>query len=212
MNECYPYKLIPLPYDYDALEPYINEETMRLHHDKHLGAYVANLNKALTDYPALQKMPLTTLLARCSSLPEPVSEAVCNNGGGVYNHDLFFSLMSPEPVKTPSGPLLEAINQSFGSLERWRERFKACALGRFGSGWAWLAVCHGGWLTTASTANQDVLFPTGVCPILLLDVWEHAYYLQYQNRRAEYIDNWFNIVDWSLVEARYDACLKGKGC
>ncbi len=212
MNVCYPYKLIPLPYEYDALEPYIDQETMHLHHDRHLRTYVDNLNKALESCPSLQSVPLTTLLARCEALPEHVRESIRNNGGGVYNHDLFFSLMSPAKGQGPKGALLESINRSFGSYDRWKERFKVCGLGRFGSGWAWLAVCHGGWLTIASTANQDVPFSPGVCPILLLDVWEHAYYLQYQNRRAEYIDNWFHVINWDAVSARFDACLNGTSC
>ncbi len=208
MNVRYPYELLPLPYAYDALEPYIDQETMRLHHDKHLRTYVDNLNKALADYPSLQGVPLTALLARWETLPEQIRESVRNNGGGVYNHDLFFSIMAPAQGQKPQGALLQAINRSFGSYERWMERFKAAALGRFGSGWAWLVVCHGGWLTIATTANQDVPFSSGVFPILLLDVWEHAYYLKYQNRRAEYIDNWFSVVNWQEVTRRYEACIK----
>lgn len=212
MNPCYPYQLIPLPYAYDALEPYIDEETMHLHHDKHLQTYVDNLNKALAGCPSLQSVPLSALLARWETLPEQVRESVRNNGGGVYNHDLFFSLMAPAQGQKPQGALLQAICRSFGSYDRWQERFKAAALGRFGSGWAWLVVCHGGWLTIATTANQDVPFASGVCPILLLDVWEHAYYLKYQNRRAEYIDNWFSVVNWQEVSERYEACIKGSVC
>ncbi len=207
-NQCYPYELLPLPYDYDALEPYIDEETMYLHHDKHLRAYVEGLNAALEDYPALQKQSLTTLLSRCAALPERIRTAVRNNGGGVYNHDMYFTSMAP-PEKggtAPSGPLLEAINRSFGSVSLLKERMKASGMGRFGSGWAWLSVCTGGWLTIGSTANQDVIFTTGVCPILPLDVWEHAYYLKYHNLRGDYIDNWFEVVDWREVERRYHAC------
>lgn len=207
MKQGYPYELIPLPYGYDALEPHIDAQTMHLHHDKHLRAYVDNLNKALADHPSLQTVPLTTLLCRCETLPGPLRESVRNNGGGVYNHNLFFSLMAPPNEQRPTGALLEAIKRSFGSYEQWKERFKTAALGRFGSGWAWLAACHGGWLTIASTANQDVPFSAGVCPVLLLDVWEHAYYLKYHNRRAEYIDNWFSVVNWGAVSERYDRCL-----
>lgn len=211
-NERYPYELIPLPYAYDALEPYIDEETMHLHHDKHLLTYVDNLNITLASCPGLQSVPLVTMLARCETLPENVRESVRNNGGGVYNHDLFFSLMAPAKGQKPEGALMDAITRSFGSFDRWKERFKAAALSRFGSGWAWLVVCHGGWLSIASTANQDVPFASGVYPILLLDVWEHAYYLKYQNRRAEYIDNWFNVVNWEAVGKRYEAYVNPTVC
>ncbi len=206
MNNHYPFELVPLPYDYDALEPYIDTETMEFHHDKHLKTYVDNLNAALATCPTLQNMSLEALISCSDRLPDGIREKIKNNAGGVYNHNLFFSLMAP-PTKQPlSGSLMDAIVRSFGSFEEFKSRFKASALARFGSGYAWLAARPSGRLTIVSTANQDVVTVLGLCPILLVDVWEHAYYLKYQNRRAEYLDNWFNVVNWPMAQQNYIAC------
>lgn len=203
MKETYPFKLKPLPYDYDALEPYIDRETMHFHHDKHHQTYVDNLNKTLENYPELHKKTLVELLQNLEVLPEEIQTAVRNNGGGVLNHNLFFDGMTPASTKAPEGKLAEAINQAFGSFENFKETFKKAALGRFGSGWVWLVSDENGNLKIISTPNQDVPMNLKVNPILEIDVWEHAYYLKYQNRRAEYIDNWFNVIDWKKAEEIY---------
>lgn len=203
MKETYPFKLKPLPYDYDALEPYIDRETMHFHHDKHHQTYVDNLNKTLENYPELHKKTLVELLQNLEVLPEEIQTAVRNNGGGVLNHNLYFDGMTPASTKAPEGKLAEAINQAFGSFENFKETFKKAALGRFGSGWVWLVSDENGNLKIISTPNQDVPMNLKVNPILEIDVWEHAYYLKYQNRRAEYIDNWFNVIDWKKAEEIY---------
>ena len=207
MKETYPFKLKSLPYDYDALEPFIDKETMHYHHDKHHLAYVNNLNKALENYPELHDKTLIWLLQNLENLPEAIQTAVRNNGGGVLNHNLFFDGMTPASSKAPVGRLAEAINRDFGSFENFKETFKKAALGRFGSGWAWLVSDENGNLKIVSTANQDVPMNLRVNPILEIDVWEHAYYLKYQNRRAEYIDNWFNVIDWNKAEELYNTPL-----
>lgn len=203
MKETYPFKLKPLPYDYDALEPYIDRETMHFHHDKHHQTYVDNLNKTLENYPELHKKTLVELLQNLEVLPEEIQTTVRNNGGGVLNHNLYFDGMTPASTKAPEGKLAEAINQAFGSFENFKETFKKAALGRFGSGWVWLVSDENGNLKIISTPNQDVPMNLKVNPILEIDVWEHAYYLKYQNRRAEYIDNWFNVIDWKKAEEIY---------
>lgn len=205
--EHYPFSLIPLPYAYDALEPYIDTETMRLHHDKHLKAYVDNLNKALSSYPQYHMWTLTQLISNTSNLPKNIQIAVRNNAGGVYNHNLYFSLMHTPAYEIPKGKLAVAIVSTFGSMERFKENFKQAALDRFGSGWAWLVMNSNGKIGIVSTPNQDTPLCQGLCPILLIDVWEHAYYLKYQNRRPEYIDNWFNVINWNEAEQNYMDCM-----
>lgn len=199
------FELKPLPYAYDALEPYIDKETMMLHHDKHEKAYVDNLNKAISKYPELYKKGLDGILRDLNSIPQDVRETIKNNAGGVYNHDFFWSIMSPEKGQQPSGELLKAINKDFGSLDNLKTKFNEAALGRFGSGWAWLVLNKDGTLSVISTPNQDSPISQGLKPILGIDVWEHAYYLKYQNRRKDYIDNWWNIVNWKQVENYFNS-------
>lgn len=197
------FELKPLPYAYDALEPYIDKETMMLHHDKHEKAYLDNLNKAISKYPELYKKGIEGMLKDLNSVPEDIRETVKNNAGGVYNHEFFWSIMSPEQNQTPSGELLKAINKDFQSLDNFKAKFKEAALGRFGSGWAFLVKDKDGKLSIISTANQDSPISQGLTPILGIDVWEHAYYLKYQNKRGDYIDNWWNVVNWKQAENNY---------
>ena len=198
------FTLPPLPYDYKALEPHIDEQTMRIHHDKHHGAYVTNLNGALEPYPDLQKKSVEELIANLDALPEAIRTPVRNNGGGHVNHTFFWEIMTPGGAKEPTGPLADAIGKTFGGFTQFKEQFaKACA-GRFGSGWAWLTLDRGGTLAIESTANQDSPLMNGKLPILGCDVWEHAYYLKYQNRRPDYVAAWWNVVNWSEVGKRYE--------
>ncbi|TGY41343.1 superoxide dismutase [Clostridium sartagoforme] len=197
------FELKPLPYAYDALEPYIDKETMMLHHDKHEKAYLDNLNKAISKYPELYKIGIEGMLKDLNSVPEDIRETVKNNAGGVYNHEFFWSIMSPEQNQTPAGDLLKAINKDFQSFDNFKAKFKEAALGRFGSGWAFLVKDKDGKLSIISTANQDSPISQGLTPILGIDVWEHAYYLKYQNRRGDYIDNWWNVVNWKQAENNY---------
>ncbi|MGE5664928.1 MAG: superoxide dismutase [Deltaproteobacteria bacterium] len=193
-----PHTLPPLPYSFDALEPYIDAKTMEIHHDKHHGAYVANLNKALEGHPELEKLPLEELLARIGTVPEAVRTAVRNNGGGHLNHSMFWKIMKKGGGGEPSGDLADAIKRTFGSFADFRKTFTQAAISRFGSGWAWLAI-RGGKLAVESTANQDNPVMDGGVAFFGLDVWEHAYYLKYQNRRAEYVEAWWNTIDWAQV-------------
>ncbi len=202
------FELPSLPYPYNALEPYIDEQTMTIHHTKHHAGYVNNLNKALEKYPELQSYSVEDLLRNINSVPEDIRTAVRNNGGGHANHSLFWTVMSPHGGGMPSGELAEAINAAFGSFEAFKETFTKAALTRFGSGWAWLVVDGFGKLRVYSTPNQDSPFMDGFTPILGLDVWEHAYYLKYQNRRAEYVNNWWNVVNWEEVARRFAAARK----
>ena len=197
------FEVPPLPYDYAALEPHIDEQTMRIHHDKHHGTYVTNLNAALENQPNLQGKSIEQLLRDINSVPEDIRTAVRNNGGGHANHTMFWEIMAPNAGGQPSGPLAEAINSSFGSFDAFKEQFAKAATTRFGSGWAWL-LRHGGRLEITSTANQDSPLMEGRTPILGLDVWEHAYYLKYQNRRPEYINAWWNVVNWDAVAERFN--------
>ncbi|WP_084767093.1 superoxide dismutase [Clostridium nigeriense] len=199
------FELKPLPYAYDALEPYIDKETMMLHHDKHEKAYLDNLNKAISKYPELYKKGLEGILKDLNSIPEEVRETIKNNAGGVYNHDFFWSIMSPEKDQIPSEELLKAINKDFGSLDSFKTKFTEAALGRFGSGWAWLVKDTKGNLSVISTPNQDSPISKGLIPILGIDVWEHAYYLKYQNRRGEYIDNWWHLINWKQAETYFNS-------
>jgi Fe-Mn family superoxide dismutase len=199
-----PFTVPPLPYGFDALEPYIDKLTMEIHHDKHHGAYVTNLNKALESAPALAGKSLEELLAHnCAIVPENIRTAVRNNGGGHANHSLFWTLMGPKAGGQPGGALADAINSAFGGFDQFKEKFTAAGTGRFGSGWAWLTKDASGKLEIYSTANQDSPLMEGKFPVLGLDVWEHAYYLKYQNRRPEYIVNWWNVVNWPEVEKRF---------
>jgi Fe-Mn family superoxide dismutase len=198
------YELPPLPYPNDALEPNIDARTMEIHHDKHHNTYVTNLNNALKDHPDLAAKSIEDLIADLNAVPEAVRTAVRNNGGGHANHTLFWEIMGPNGGGAPSGELAEAINSAFGSFDNFKAQLKAAGVGRFGSGWAWL-VSDGGTLSITSTPNQDSPLMEGKTPILGVDVWEHAYYLKYQNLRPNYIDAWFNAVDWSKVAARYAA-------
>jgi Fe-Mn family superoxide dismutase len=197
-----PFELPKLPYAFDALEPHIDARTMEIHHGKHHAAYVANLNKALEGAPDLQKRSLVELLTDLNGLPEKIRTAVRNNGGGHFNHTLFWEIMKPGGAGQPSGELADALNSAFGSFDKFKELFGTAAATRFGSGWAWLHV-RDGRLLVDSTPNQDSPVMDGGKPILGLDVWEHAYYLKYQNRRPDYIGAWWNVVDWDRVASNF---------
>ncbi len=196
------YTLPQLGYSYDFLEPYIDTETMQIHHTKHHQAYVNQLNAALEKHPELPYATLEALLLNLDNLPEDIRTAVRNNGGGHYNHNLFFSALKINGGKEPQGPLLEAIIRDFGSFAAFKTRFSDAAKTRFGSGWAWLIQQQDGKLAVVSTPNQDTPLEWGTV-LLGIDVWEHAYYLKYQNRRPEYIDNFFNVIDWDVVTSRF---------
>jgi len=194
-----------LPYAFDALEPYIDKWTMELHHDKHHQAYVTNVNKALESAPELAGKDIEVLLANNLALvPESIKTAVRNNGGGHYNHSLFWTILGPNAGGEPVGNVAQAINATFGSFAAFKEKFNAAATTRFGSGWAWLTKSASG-LEVSSTANQDSPISEGKIPVLALDVWEHAYYLKYQNRRPEYIGAFWSVVNWQEVERRFNA-------
>jgi superoxide dismutase, Fe-Mn family len=197
------FKLPPLPYGYDALEPYIDAQTMTIHHQKHHAAYVDNLNKAIDKHPELKGKSLEELLMNLNKLPEDIREAVRNNGGGHYNHSFFWTIMGKNKSGEPKGKLKTDIDKSFGSFENFKKAFKEAALGRFGSGWAWLIKDSSGALKIISTPNQDTPIMEGIKPVLGLDVWEHAYYLKYQNKRGDYIDAWWNVVNWDEIEKYY---------
>ncbi|HEV8612458.1 MAG TPA: superoxide dismutase [Gemmatimonadales bacterium] len=197
------FTLAPLPYDYNALEPHIDEQTMRIHHGKHHQAYVTNLNTALEGQPLLQNLSLEALLADLNKVPEAVRTAVRNNAGGHHNHTLFWDWMKPGGAKEPQGALAKEIETTFGGPAAFKEQFQKAGLGRFGSGWAWLVRQKTGKLAIVSTPNQDSPVMDGEYPVLGCDVWEHAYYLKYQNRRADYLTAWWNVVNWSVVGERY---------
>ena len=196
------HELPALPYAHDALEPFIDTMTMQIHHGKHHAAYVTNLNAALEQYPDFQKHGIDDLIRNIANVPEAIRTAVRNNGGGHANHAMFWQIMAPKAGGDPSGPLADAIKASFGSFEAFKGEFKKAALGRFGSGWAWL-VNNGGKLAIESTPNQDSPVMEGRQVVLGIDVWEHAYYLKYQNRRADYVDAWWSVVNWSEIAKRY---------
>ncbi|EKP94650.1 superoxide dismutase [Thermaerobacter subterraneus] len=197
------YQLPPLPYDYNALEPHIDEQTMRIHHDRHHATYVNNVNAALEKYPELQDKPIDQLLRQIDQVPEDIRTAVRNNGGGHANHSLFWEIMSPNGGGQPTGALADAINKAFGSFETFKDQFTKTATTHFGSGWAWLVVDEKGDLQLYSLPNQDSPYMKGHTPILGLDVWEHAYYLKYQNKRPDYVAAWWNVVNWDEVARRY---------
>jgi superoxide dismutase, Fe-Mn family len=200
-----PFTLPPLPYAYDALEPFIDKATMEFHHDKHHATYVANLNKALESAPNVADKTIDEILANgVAAVPENIRTAVRNNGGGHANHCIYWQIMGPNAGGQPGGQLAEAIKSTFGSFDQFKEKFAAAALGRFGSGWAWLAAQNGK-IEIISTPNQDSPVSEGKHAIFCIDVWEHAYYLKYQNRRAEYINAWWNVVNWTEIEKRFNA-------
>jgi Fe-Mn family superoxide dismutase len=198
------FTLPPLPYDYKALEPHIDEQTMRLHHDKHHATYVNNLNAALEAHPDLQNKSIEELLANVDKLPEAIRTPVRNNGGGHANHTMFWEMMAPGGAKEPGGELAAAIRSSFGDFAAFREQFTKACIGRFGSGWGWLTADRSGKLAIESTPNQDTPLMSGKIPVLGCDVWEHAYYLKYQNRRPDYLAAWWNVVNWTDVARRFE--------
>lgn len=196
-KETYPFRLPELPYAYHALEPFIDQRTMYFHHDKHLKTYIDNLNKALEAYPEYQTRTLEELLTRLPELPEELRTPVRNNGGGVYNHEMYFHLMAPA-----GQPFSTEVAEAFGGEDNWKRQMKAAALGQFGSGFAWLVRDTTGALKIIALPNQDNPLTIGLQPILPLDVWEHAYYLKHQNLRSDYIDDWFHVINWNAVEQR----------
>jgi Fe-Mn family superoxide dismutase len=196
------FELSKLPYAYEALEPFIDAQTMNIHHTKHHQAYVTNLNAALEKHPELGGWSLDELVAKLAEVPEDIRTAVRNHGGGHWNHDLFWNIMAPNAGGEPGGALGKAIETDFGSFANFKAEFEKAAMGRFGSGWAWL-VEKGDKLVIVSTANQDNPLTDGLKPLMGIDVWEHAYYLKYQNRRADYIAAWWNVVNWDAVASRF---------
>jgi Fe-Mn family superoxide dismutase len=196
------FELPKLPYAVDALEPYIDAQTMTLHHDKHHQTYVTNLNGAIEKHPELASKSLEDLLMDLNSVPEDIRTVVRNHGGGTWNHSMFWEIMGPNAGGAPKGGLAQAVDAAFGSFDAFKGEFEKAANGRFGSGWAWL-VKKGNGLAIVSTANQDNPMSEGMTPVLGIDVWEHAYYLKYQNRRAEYVTNWWNVVNWDAAAARF---------
>ncbi|MBC1655008.1 superoxide dismutase [Listeria welshimeri] len=198
------YELPKLPYTYDALEPNFDKETMEIHYTKHHNTYVTKLNEAVANHPELASKPVEELVANLDSVPEDIRGAVRNHGGGHANHTLFWSILSPNGGGAPTGNLKAAIESEFGTFNEFKEKFNAAAAARFGSGWAWLVV-NNGKLEIVSTANQDSPLSDGKTPVLGLDVWEHAYYLKFQNRRPEYIDTFWNVINWDEANKRFDA-------
>ncbi len=201
------FTLPQLPYAYDALEPYIDARTMEIHHSKHHAGYTKNLNAALEKHPELFEKSIEELVGNPDAIPEDIRTAVRNNGGGYYNHAIFWTVMGPQGGGQPSGALAKAIEAAFGDFEAFKQVFSNAAATRFGSGWAWLGL-KGGKLEVISMPNQDVPLLAGLTPILGIDVWEHAYYLKYQNRRGDYIANWWNVVNWNEVARRFEAASK----
>ena len=199
------YELPPLPYPFDALEPHIDAKTMEIHHGKHHQAYITNANNALKDYPHLAGKPVEELIADLSAVPDAVRTAVRNNAGGHANHSFFWPILSPNAGGSPKGKLAEAINSTFGSFDQFKEKFQAAGAGRFGSGWAWLVINKAGALEIISTPNQDNPIMDGLKPVFGVDVWEHAYYLKYQNRRPDYLKAIWNVVDWDAVGKNFEA-------
>lgn len=200
----YPVSLQDLPYGYQALNPSISESTLHYHHDKHLKTYIDNFNKAIENDSDLKSKPLTAILSNLDSVDKSIATAVRNNGGGVFNHYFYFDALTNSGTTKPSASLLDAINKAFGGEEGFRKEFKAAALSQFGSGWAWLVMDENKNLSIIKTANQDTPLELGLTPLLTIDVWEHAYYLDYQNRRADYIDAYFNIINWNVIESRFN--------
>ena len=205
------YEVPQLPYDYSALEPYIDTQTMQLHHDKHHAAYVNNLNAALQNNSEFASLPIDELVRRLNEVPENIRTAVRNNGGGHANHSMFWKIMTPNGGGEPTGELASAIQQAFGSFDAFKAAFNDAGAKRFGSGWAWLVLDRNGKLQVMSTANQDSPLTEGLYPVMGNDVWEHAYYLKYQNRRPEYLNAWWNVVNWNEIAGRYAQGRSGSG-
>jgi Fe-Mn family superoxide dismutase len=199
------YELPPLPYPSNALEPHIDAKTMEIHHDKHHQAYITNANKALEGHPDLAAKPVDELLADLNKIPESVRTVLRNNAGGHSNHTFFWKIMGPNAGGTPKGKLAEAINSTFGGFDQFKEELQKAAIGRFGSGWAWLVVNKEGKLQITSTANQDTPISDGLKPVIGVDVWEHSYYLLYQNRRPDYLKAWWNVLNWDQAEKNFEA-------
>jgi Fe-Mn family superoxide dismutase len=197
------FEMTPLPYAYDALETYIDAQTVELHYGKHHAAYLKNLNTALEKYPQFFDLKIEQILSDLDSIPDDIRAAVRNNAGGYYNHNIYWAIMGPRRGGEPSGRLAAAINAAFGSFSSFKEQLEKAGMGRFGSGWAWLSKKSDGGLLVHSTPNQDTPLADGFFPVIGVDVWEHAYYLKYQNRRAEYLSNWWNLVNWDEAERRF---------
>lgn len=195
------HSLPPLPYAFNALEPHIDARTMEIHHGKHHQAYVTNLNAALDKHPELHEQSIEALLKGIASVPDDIRQAVINNGGGHLNHSMFWEIMAPNAGGAPTGAIADAITSSFGGFDKLKDEVKKAAIGRFGSGWAWV-IDNGGTLVVESTANQDSPLMTGKKVVFGIDVWEHAYYLHYQNRRPDYIDAWWNVINWAEINKR----------
>jgi superoxide dismutase, Fe-Mn family len=199
------YELPPLPYPFDALEPHIDAKTMEIHHDKHHQAYITNANNALKDYPQLAAKPVEELIADLSAVPEAVRATVRNNAGGHANHSFFWLILGPNAGGSPKGKLADAITSTFGSFDQFKEKFQAAGAGRFGSGWAWLVINKAGSLEITSTPNQDSPIMEGLRPVLGVDVWEHSYYLKYQNRRPDYLKAVWNVINWDAAGKHFEA-------
>jgi superoxide dismutase, Fe-Mn family len=199
------YELPPLPYPVDALEPHIDAKTMEIHHDKHHQAYITNANNALKDYPQLAAKPVEELIADLSAVPEAIRNTVRNNAGGHANHSFFWLILGPNAGGSPKGKLADAITSTFGSFDQFKEKFQAAGAGRFGSGWAWLVINKAGSLEITSTPNQDSPIMDGLKPVLGVDVWEHSYYLKYQNRRPDYLKAVWNVINWDAVGKYFEA-------
>jgi Fe-Mn family superoxide dismutase len=197
------YELPPLPYPFNALEPHIDAKTMEIHHDKHHQAYITNANNALKDHPDLAAKPVDELIANLSQVPESIRTVVRNNAGGHSNHSFFWQIMAPNAGGAPKGKLAEAITAAFGSVDAFKEKFQAAGASRFGSGWAWLVVNKEGKLEITSTPNQDSPIMEGLKPVIGIDVWEHSYYLLYQNKRPDYLKAWWNVVNWDQAEKNF---------
>ncbi len=197
------FSLPKLPYSYDALEPYLDAKTMELHHSKHHATYVAKLNEALEKSPELQNKSIEELLANLNAVPENIRTAIKNHGGGHYNHSFFWTIMKPNGEGEPTGELAKSIVRDFGDFNKFRENFTKTAVGLFGSGWTWLVVNTANKLSIITTPNQDSPLSVGLRPLLNLDIWEHAYYLKYQNRRAEYVEAWWQVINWPAVEKKF---------
>jgi len=206
-NSSGPFSLPPLPYDYAALEPYIDADTMRFHHDRHHAAYVNNLNAAIGRHPQLVNQSAIALLTNLDSIPEDIRSIVQNNGGGHVNHSMFWEIMTPKGGGAPTGNIATAINENFGSFAVLKQQFNDAGLKRFGSGWAWLVLTKAGKLEVTSTPNQDSPLMTGDFPILGNDLWEHAYYLKYQNLRGDYLNAWWNVINWAEVNKRLEIAI-----
>lgn len=207
MSNSYPFELMALPYDYSGLEPSISKTTLEFHHDKHHQAYVSNLNSALAGVKEFNRKSLEELLSNPNKLPQDISAAVTNNGGGVFNHNFYFEALTAPSTTSPSKRLLDAVDKAFGSFDEFLAEFRKAVMAQFGSGWAWLVMDSSESLKIVRTANQDTPLKDDLKPLLTVDVWEHAYYLDYQNRRADYIDAYFKAINWDVISKRFGACL-----